>query len=93
MAGLTGLDNLKKNTSTRSLELCLWNVQNVSNFFRNIHRIIVVWLIFSFDSAGLKDEMRVFEIDKVTSRRTIEKLLEEYSVVSKWTCEIIGMLN
>lgn len=32
---------------------------------------------------GLRDEMRVFEIDKVTSRRTIERLLEEYSVVSK----------
>ncbi|KAL2484175.1 Exopolyphosphatase PRUNE1 [Forsythia ovata] len=32
---------------------------------------------------GLRGEMRVFEIDKVTSRRTIEKLLDEYSVVSK----------
>ncbi|EYU19083.1 hypothetical protein ABFS82_13G184500 [Erythranthe guttata] len=28
--------------------------------------------------SGLKDEMRVFEIDKVTSRRTIERLLEEF---------------
>ncbi|PIM97519.1 hypothetical protein CDL12_30009 [Handroanthus impetiginosus] len=28
--------------------------------------------------SGLKDEMRVFEIDKVTSRRTIEGLLEEF---------------
>ncbi|KAL2467431.1 protein prune-like protein [Abeliophyllum distichum] len=32
---------------------------------------------------GLRGEMRVFEIDKVTSRRTIERLLEEYSVLSK----------
>ncbi|KAL7131212.1 hypothetical protein ABFS83_13G183500 [Erythranthe nasuta] len=28
--------------------------------------------------SGLKDEMRVFEIDKVTSRKTIEQLLEEF---------------
>ncbi|KAL3851544.1 hypothetical protein ACJIZ3_013426 [Penstemon smallii] len=31
---------------------------------------------------GLKDEMRAFEIDKVTSRRTIERVLEEYTTVS-----------
>lgn len=31
----------------------------------------------------LKFEMRVFEVDKVTSRRTIERLLEEYIDISK----------
>ncbi|KAL8508266.1 hypothetical protein ACS0TY_018740 [Phlomoides rotata] len=28
--------------------------------------------------SGLKDEMKVFEVDKVTSRRTIEQLLEDF---------------
>eukprot|EP00257_Ricinus_communis_P020339 XP_015579546.1 exopolyphosphatase PRUNE1 isoform X2 [Ricinus communis] len=32
---------------------------------------------------GLKDEMRVFEIDKITSRKTIERLLEEFTAASK----------
>lgn len=33
--------------------------------------------------AGLRDEMRAFEIDKVTSRKTIERLLEEFGGASK----------
>ncbi|XP_011096718.1 protein prune homolog [Sesamum indicum] len=32
----------------------------------------------ALDQPGLEHEMRVFEIDKVTSRRTIERLLEEF---------------
>ncbi|XP_050288118.1 uncharacterized protein LOC126726798 isoform X1 [Quercus robur] len=32
---------------------------------------------------GLRDDMKVFEVDKVTSRKTIECLLEEFGVISK----------
>ncbi|XP_021691790.2 uncharacterized protein LOC110673086 isoform X2 [Hevea brasiliensis] len=32
---------------------------------------------------GLKDDMKVFEIDKITSRKTIERLLEEFGGASK----------
>ncbi|XP_075667778.1 uncharacterized protein LOC142637381 [Castanea sativa] len=32
---------------------------------------------------GLRDDMKVFEVDKVTSRKTIERLLEEFGVISK----------
>ncbi|KAF3450170.1 hypothetical protein FNV43_RR06250 [Rhamnella rubrinervis] len=32
---------------------------------------------------GLRDEMRAFEIDKLTSRKTIERLLEEFGGTSK----------
>ncbi|CAK9167418.1 unnamed protein product [Ilex paraguariensis] len=32
---------------------------------------------------GLRDEMRAFEIEKVTSRKTIERLLEEFGGTSK----------
>lgn len=33
--------------------------------------------------SGLRDDMEVFEVDKVTSRKTIERLLEEFGVISK----------
>lgn len=36
--------------------------------------------------AGLRDEMRAFGIDKVTSRRTIERLLEEFGGTAKRRC-------
>ncbi|KAJ7942651.1 Protein prune like [Quillaja saponaria] len=32
---------------------------------------------------GLKDEMKAFEIDKITSRKTIERLMEEFAGISK----------
>lgn len=35
------------------------------------------------DHAGLREEMKAFEIDKVTSRKTIERLLEEFNGTSK----------
>jgi exopolyphosphatase len=35
------------------------------------------------DHAGLRVDMKAFEIDKVTSRKTIERLLEEFGGASK----------
>ena len=33
--------------------------------------------------AGLKNEMKAYEIDKITSRKTVEHLIEEFIGTSK----------
>lgn len=62
--------------SAESMEL----MKNLLNFF-NLNASQLPLKVLS--QPGLGDEMRAFEIDKVTSRKTIERLLEEFGGTSK----------
>lgn len=62
--------------SAESVEL----MRNLLNFFNSNSSQLPLKVQYL---PGLRDEMKAFEIDRVTSRKTIERLLEEFGGMSK----------
>ncbi|CAL5410847.1 unnamed protein product [Camellia sinensis] len=75
---LNGLYNVKREilVSAESVEL----MRNLLNFFNSNSSQLPLKVQYL---PGLRDEMKAFEIDRVTSRKTIESLLEEFGGMSK----------